>query len=178
MENEEKLFKTHTGEVTIMPRGIPFVGTDKIIEGIPPKEESEEFADFDWMGFFLQFDPSILTEMDIAYLLSRKTSLVPRFEDGRIQEDESGIGYCEENERYYLIKRSYQSDAYSLEAISEGDFPYKKKREALIRALGTKVCLYVMERQLECEEPYILSKDPIEPPADSILAGMLNRSYF
>ena len=111
------------------------IATEKIIPGVlPPKEPT---PDVDFLSILHSFDPSTCTYGALEVFAERNPSIIPPYEDelGRQMPDA---------QRCELAQVIAVADERDLAvAIRKGD--YSKCRKALVKAIGTKACLYILE---------------------------------
>ena len=111
------------------------IATEKIIPGVlPPKEPT---PDVDFLSILHSFDPSTCTDEALEVFAERNPSIIPPYEDelGRQMPD------AQRCELAQVIAGADERDLAV--AIRQGD--YSKCRKALVKAIGTKVCLYILE---------------------------------
>ncbi len=140
------------------------VSTDKLIPGVlPPKDEQEGI---DFLAILDGFDPSKLSKEVLDVFASRNsfvtekeseiryyeyegvTSLVPNYP----AERRLGLGkIVADDDRENLIS---QVAKYRAEVPNA----YKNCRRDLIKAIGSKTCLYIVEKEVESLSPEQLSK--------------------
>ena len=113
------------------------IATEKIIPGVLPPKEYTENVDF--LAILESFDPSTCTEEALEVFAERNPSIIPTYE-----EIEIGIG-LPAAQRYKLAQIMCKADEHDLvAAVRKGD--YSKCRKALVKAIGTKACLYILEQ--------------------------------
>ena len=111
------------------------IATEKIIPGVlPPKEPT---PDVDFLSILHSFDPSTCTDEALEVFAERNPSIIPPYEDelGRHMTD------AQRCELAQVIAGADERDLAV--AIRKGD--YSKCRKALVKAIGTKACLYILE---------------------------------
>ena len=114
------------------------IATEKLIPGVlPPKEKTE---DVDFLAILHDFDPSMCSEEAYETFAERNPSIIPFYED-------SQPGGLTLSQRLNLAAVMADADERALAAaVRKGD--YDKCRKALVKAIGTKVCLYLV-REME-----------------------------
>lgn len=111
------------------------IATEKIIPGVLPSKEFTPGVDF--MSILHSFDPSTCTDEALVVFAERNPSITPPY------ADEFGMT---DSQRYELALVMANADEMRLAAeVRKGD--YKKCRQALVKAIGTKVCLYILARR-------------------------------
>ena len=111
------------------------IATEKIIPGVlPPKEPT---PDVDFLSILHSFDPSTCTDEALEVFAERNPSIIPPYEDelGRQMPD------AQRCELAQVIAGADERDLAVV--IRNGD--YSKCRKALVKAIGTKACLYILE---------------------------------
>ena len=111
------------------------IATEKIIPGILPPKEPTPGVDF--LSILHSFDPSTCTDEALEVFAERNPSIIPPYEDelGRQMTD------AQRCELAQVIAGADERDLAV--AIRKGD--YSKCRKALVKAIGTKACLYILE---------------------------------
>jgi hypothetical protein len=115
------------------------IATEKLIPGVlPPKEETEGV---DFLAILHSFDPSLCSEEAYETFAERNPSIVPFYQEEYFQM--AGDRLMPE-ERLHLAEVMAAADERALvAAVRKGD--YDKCRKALVKAIGTKVCLYLVQ---------------------------------
>ena len=111
------------------------IATEKIIPGILPPKEPTPGVDF--LSILHSFDPSTCTDEALEVFAERNPSIIPPYEDelGRQMTD------AQRCELAQVIAGADERDLAV--AIRKGD--YSKCRKALVKAIGTKACVYILE---------------------------------
>ena len=111
------------------------IATEKIIPGVlPPKEPT---PDVDFLSILHSFDPSTCTDEALEVFAERNPSIIPPYEDELARQ-------MPHSQRCELAQAIAGADERDLAvAIRKGD--YSKCRKALVKAIGTKACLYILE---------------------------------
>ena len=135
------------------------VSTDKLIPGVlPPKEEQ---GGTDFLRILDDFDPSALSE-DVLRVFASRNPFETAYGWETAYYQYEGLTYelpCEPAQfRLSIAKRSMESDRDDLlEEVSkyQAGFPnaYTRCRRALIKAIGSKTCAFIVEKEVDALTP-------------------------